>query len=152
MMQAEFAMTRFAQSSIVRALLRWVPIAALAPATIGLIIAIGFPQRSEIGFALVAGGMALSIWLPLIGPRIGAARPVDEFDRMIQTRAWLAGCAIASFAAIMGLLMLLGLGMAGNWDRLTLLLAMRTLLTYLIVVLSAVPSFVMAGTLSADDD
>ncbi|MCW3847048.1 hypothetical protein OF829_07335 [Sphingomonas sp. LB-2] len=132
---------------------RWAAILALLPATAGIVIAIGWPQFSEIGFALVAGGLALAVWLPLIGPlRLGGTRIADEFDRMIQTRAWLAGCAAASFAAVMGLLLLLGLAMAGNWERLTLLLALRSLLSYLIVLLSAVPCLVITSGASADED
>jgi hypothetical protein len=132
---------------------RWIAIAALVPATIGIVIAIALPQYWAIGFTLVSGSMALAFWLPMVGPlRLAGDRMTDEFDRMMQIRAWLAGCAAASFAAVIGILLLLGLAMAGNWERITLLLALSTLLSYLIVLLSAVPSLVMSGGAPDEDD
>ena len=153
MMHPEFAMTRFAQGPALRALSRWVAIASLLAATGGIVTAIGWPEFLQVGYALVAGGLALAIWLPLTGPfRLGGTRPTDEFDRMVQTRAWLAACAAASFAAIFGMMMLLGLGLMGHWSSMTLLFALGTLLTYLMVVLAAVPTLVIASGTSADEE
>lgn len=153
MMQPELAMTRFAQGSAAHALSRWVAIASLLAATGGIVTAIGWPEFLAVGYSLVAGGLALAIWLPLTGPfRLGGTRPADEFDRMIQLRAWLAACAAASFAAVLGMMMLLALGLMGHWSSMTLLFALGTLLTYLMVVLSAVPTLVIASRASADDE
>jgi hypothetical protein len=146
-------MNRFLQSRATHTLSRWVAILALLPATAGIITAIGWPQFLGIGYALVAGGLTLAIWLPLAGPfRLGGTRPSDEFDRMIQTRAWLAACAAASFAAIFGMMMLLALGLMGNWSSMTLLFALGTLLTYLMVVLAAVPTLVIGGRAPVGDE
>ena len=153
MMQPETAMKpatpNFALSP---ALSRWIAIAALIPATAGILVAIGFPQHLTAGYVGVAAGLALALWLPIVGPlRLASTRIADEFDRMMQIRAWLAGCAAASFAAVMGILLLLGLAMAGNWDRMTLMFALGTLLTYLIVLLSAVPTLVLSSGPTDDD-
>lgn len=146
-------MTPFIKSRTAHGLSRWVAILSMLIATAGIVTAIGWPQFLAIGYALVAGGLALAIWLPLIGPfRLAGTRPSDEFDRMVQTRGWLAACAGASFAAIFGMMMVLALGLMGNWSSMTLLFALGTLLTYLMVVLSAVPTLVISSGAPADDE
>jgi hypothetical protein len=132
---------------------RWTAILALLAGTTGIVVAIGWPGLVQAGYALVAGALALSIWLPLAGPfRLGGSVPADEFDRMIQTRAWLAACGTACFAAIFGMMMMLALGLMGHWPSLTLLFVLGTLLTYLMVVLAAVPTMVMAGRAAVEDE
>jgi hypothetical protein len=139
-------MPSFSRSKAARVLSRWMAIVALLAGTVGIVIAIGWPARLVVGYALVAGALALSICLPLAGPfRLASPRPADEFDRMIQMRAWLAACASACFAAIFGMMLLLALGLMGHWPSMTILFALGTLLTYLMVVLAAVPTLVMAG-------
>jgi len=153
MMQPEFSMTGFVQSKATRTLSRWLAIVALLAGTVGIVVAIGWPERLAAGYALVAGGLALSICLPLAGPfRLSSPRPVDEFDRMIQMRAWLAACAATCFAAIFGMMVMLALGMMGHWPSMTILFALGTLLTYLMVVLAAVPTLVLAGRADVDDE
>jgi hypothetical protein len=153
MMQPETRMTRFAQSRIAITLSRLAAIAALLVATPGIVVTIGWPAYAQAGYALVAGGLALAIWLPLIGPfRLGGTRPTDEFDRMIQMRGWLAACASASFAAIFGMMMLLALGLMGHWSGALLLPALGALLSYLLVLLAAVPTLVIASGASGDDE
>jgi hypothetical protein len=153
MMQSETAMTRFTQSSVARTLSRWIAIAALLAGTAGIVIAIGWPARLQLGYALVAAALAMALWLPLAGPfRLGSTRPADEFDRMIQMRAWLTACAGACFAAIFGMMMILALGMMGHWPSMIVLFALGTLLTYLMVVLSAVPTLVIGARASVGDE
>jgi hypothetical protein len=153
MIQSETNMSRFSRSNVARNLSRWVAIVALLAGTVGIVVAIGWPERLAVGYALVAGALALSICLPLAGPfKLSSTRPVDEFDRMIQLRAWLAACASTSFAAIFGMMMLLALGLMGHWGSMTLLFALGTLLTYLMVMLAAVPTLVIAGSAPADDE
>jgi hypothetical protein len=48
--------------------------------------------------------------------------------------------------------MLIGLGLMGRWPSMTLLFALGTLLTYLMVILSAVPTLVVGGRASIEDD
>lgn len=153
MIQPETAMPRFSKVALLHTLSRWIAILTLLAGTAGIVIAIGWPALMGIGYMLVAGALGMTVWLPLAGPaRFGGTRPVDEFDRMIQTRAWLAAFASACFVAMMGMMFLLALGMMQHWPSMTILFALGTLLTYVMVVLLAVPTLVIGWRASVGDE
>lgn len=153
MIQLDVPMPRLTRRSLSLALSRGIAIVALLAGTAGIVLAIGWPALLTAGYALVAGALALSIWLPLAGPfRLSSTQPIDEFDRMIQMRAWLAACASACFAAVFGMMMILALGMMGHWPGMTILFALGTLLTYLMVVLAAVPTLVLGGRAALEEE
>jgi hypothetical protein len=121
---------------------RWLPIVALVMATAGMGLALVRTDLSEAGYGLIMGGFTIAVMLPILGPLKpwGSAGIVDEFDRRMRTRAFLAAFASVTVAAMLGIWLLIGLALLGRWPALTLVLALRSLAFYLIVLYSAVPT------------
>lgn len=131
-----------ARGNIRRRHFRWLPIVALTLSSIGMALALVRIDLSEPAYGLVMVGFAIAVMLPIFGPLKpwGSAGIVDEFDRAMRTRAMLAGFASVTFAAFIGIWFALGLALLGHWSAITLILALRSLASYLMVLYSAVPT------------
>jgi hypothetical protein len=131
-----------ARGQVRRRHLRWVPIVALAVATTGMLTGLIRIELVNAGYALVMLGFAIAILLPIFGPLKpwGSPERVDEFDRALRGRAMLAGFAAVSMAAFVGIWVVIGLALIGDWPRFAILDQLRSLGFYLITLHSAVPT------------
>lgn len=124
--------------------LRWLPVVALAIATIGMVILIAYPGRREIllGNGILVLGFMLALILPIIGPvkPWGSLEKVDEFDRTMRRDAFLAAFASASAMAVLGIWLMIGLALLGDWDRARLIQALSAFAFYLLTLYLAVPT------------
>ncbi len=144
-----------ARRQIRRRHFRWLPIVALTLASAGMALALARPDLSEAGYSMIMGGFTIAVMLPILGPLKPWGSPgiVDEFDRTMRTRAFLAAFASATAAALLGIWLLVGLALLGNWPALTLILALRSLAFYLMVLYAAVPTLHASwSTRPIDDD
>jgi hypothetical protein len=122
--------------------LRWLPVVALALGTFGFGLGLVRTDLVHVAYGIIAVGWVLSIFLPLMGPikPWGGPRLADEFDRAIRQRAFLAGFASVSFAAFIGIWLLVALAALGRWDTTLLIMELRNLAHYLLVFYFAVPT------------
>lgn len=124
--------------------LRWLPIAALVIATVGMAILFAFAGWREraLGQGMVFFGLMLAILLPMFGPvkLWGSGERIDEFDRDVRRNAFLVAFATVSATAICGIWLILGLALLGNWDRSALLQILSAFTWYLMTLYSAVPT------------
>jgi hypothetical protein len=122
--------------------LRWVPIVAIAAASAGMLTGLFRIDLVNLGYALIMLGFAIAVMLPIFGPLKpwASAERVDEFDRALRTRAFLAGFAGVSMAAFAGIWLVVGLALVGDWPRLTILDQLRSLGFYLMTLHAAVPT------------
>ncbi|WP_404335390.1 hypothetical protein AB2M62_16035 [Sphingomonas sp. MMS12-HWE2-04] len=128
--------------------LRWPPVLALALAGSGMLLGLIRAEIAPLGFALIMAGFSIAVMLPLSGPLKpwGAPDRVDEFDRALRSRAFLAGFAATSVAAMAGIWLLFGLAMLQNWSKFALLDQLRALSFTLMVLYSAVPTLYASWT------
>lgn len=131
-----------ARQELRRRHLRWIPMFALALALGGWGLGLARPDAFPIGYGLVSAGFALGVFLPIFGPikPWGAAKLVDEFDRQVRQRAFLIGFATVTFAAFLGIWLLLGLTLLGNWSRETLMGQLANFAYMLFVLYLTVPT------------
>lgn len=135
-------MPALARQDIRRRHLRWLPILALALAAGGWAWGLARPATAWIGYGAITLGFTVAVFLPLFGPikPWGGAKLADEFDRQVRQKAFLYGFAAVSFAAIVGIWVMLGVALLGNWDR-TVLIGQTANLNYLLfVIYLAVPT------------
>jgi hypothetical protein len=134
---------------------RWLPILALLLASAGMALALVRTDLSEAGYAVMMAGFAVAMMLPAFGPLKpwGTVGIVDEFDRAMRARAFLAGFASVSAVAVIGIWLLMGFALLGNWSALTLILALRSLSFYLMTLYAAVPTLYASwSTQPIDED
>lgn len=131
-----------ARGTIRRRHFRWLPIVALGLASAGMALALVRTDLSGTGYGLIMAGFSIAVMLPILGPLKpwGTPEIVDEFDRAMRTRAFLAGFASVATAAVLGIWLLTGMALLGNWPVLTLILALLALSLYLMTLYSAVPT------------
>jgi hypothetical protein len=122
--------------------LRWVPVVALAAAGAGMILGLVRVDLINAGYGLIMLGFMIGVMLPIFGPLKpwGSAERVDEFDRALRSRAMLAGFAAVSMAAFAGIWLIVGLGLIGEWPRLTIISQLTSLGFFLATLHSAVPT------------
>lgn len=134
----------YAQGKPKRRHLRWLPIAAIGVATIGMVIMLGWTDFRALwlGNSVVMLGMVLAILLPMFGPvKLWASgERVDEFDREVRRNAFLATFACVSVVAVCGIWLTLGLALVDNWNRSVLLQILSAFSLYLVTLYSAVPT------------
>jgi len=134
----------YAQGKPRRRHLRWLPIAAIGIATIGMVIMLGWRDfRAQwLGTSVVMLGLVLAILLPMFGPvKLWASgERLDEFDREVRRNAFLVTFACVSAVAVCGIWLMLGLAVLGNWDRSALLQILSAFTWYLMTLYSAVPT------------
>ena len=125
-----------ARAEVRRRHLRWIPILALALALGGWAWGLAQPGGTYPGYALISAGVVLGTFLPIFGPikPWGGPRLVDEFDRQVRQRAFLAGFATVSFATFLGIWLMLGLTLLDHWSR-EVLIAQLANFTYMLFVL-----------------
>jgi hypothetical protein len=123
--------------------LRWTSAIALGAATLGMGVALARTDMFRLGYALVMLGFTIGMVLPIFGPLKpwGSTELIDEWDRDLRRRAFFAGFASVSVAALLGLWLLIALTLLANWDRTLLLQALVALALYLFTLLTAVPTF-----------
>lgn len=128
--------------------LRWLPVLALALATIGMVLGLVRTDLLTAGYALLMAGFPLAVMLPIFGPvKIwGGSETVDEFDRAVRSRAFFATFASISFIAFFALMLIIGLALIGEWPRLVLIRQLVALILYLITLYSAVPTLYSSWT------
>ena len=131
-----------ARHEVRRRHLRWVPVVALALAIGGWGWGLAQPGAARIGYGLITAGFAIGVFLPIFGPikPWGESKRADEFDRQVRQRAFLYGFATVSFAAFLGIWLLLGLTLLGNWSRDTLIGQLGNFAYMLFVLYLAVPT------------
>ena len=125
-----------ARTEVRRRHLRWIPILALALAMGGWAWGLARPDGTYPGYALISAGFVLGTYLPIFGPikPWGGPRLVDEFDRQLRQRAFLAGFATVSFVTFIGIWLMLGLTLLDHWSR-EALIAQLANFTYMLFVL-----------------
>ncbi len=130
-----------ARHEVRRRHLRWVPIVAIVLAAGGWIWGLGGDAR-HFGYAAISLGFALGVFLPIFGPikPWGAGKLVDEYDRQVRQRAFLIGFATVTFAAFLGIWLLLGLALLDNWSRDTLIGQLANFAYMLFVLYLTVPT------------
>ncbi|MEP9358680.1 hypothetical protein [Sphingomonas sp. KR3-1] len=122
--------------------LRWMPILALAIAVGGWAWGLARPDKAYLGYAAISVGFAIAVFLPIFGPikPWGGAKLADEFDRQLRQRAFLCGFATVTFAAFLGIWLLLGLALIDNWNREALITQIAYFDYLLFVLYLAVPT------------
>lgn len=122
--------------------LRWLPVVVLSLASVGLMLGMLRTDLFTLGYALVVTGFALSVVLPVLGPvkPWGSPDKVDEFDRAIRARAFLAAFASMSLASLLGIWLIVGLALLGAWPSLMLISQLGALSLYLMTLYAAVPT------------
>lgn len=122
--------------------LRWLPAIPIALGGAGLLVPLVRADLHPLGIALMTVTLGLSALLPLMGPvkPWGGPEKADEFDRTVRARAYFVTFATMSFAALIGIWLLLGLALLGNWPRETMVIAFSQLSTYLLVLFASVPT------------
>jgi hypothetical protein len=122
--------------------LRWLPVAALALATLGMVLGLVRTDLLTAGYALIMTGFPIAVMLPIFGPvKIwGGSETVDEFDRAMRNRAFLATFAAISFIAFFAIMLITGLALIGSWPKTVLIRQLVALILYLMTLYSAVPT------------
>ncbi|MBW8843297.1 MAG: hypothetical protein JF608_16180 [Sphingomonadales bacterium] len=86
--------------------LRGLAIVALALGTIGMTMALFGGRLLGLGDGVLVVGLALSVWLPLVGPIkpwMSFTERVDELDVQIRAKAYLTALPIILLVAMCGL-------------------------------------------------
>ncbi|NIJ21396.1 hypothetical protein FHS95_003099 [Sphingomonas naasensis] len=122
--------------------LRWLPLVPLALASGSLLTGLIRADLANMGFALITLSYTLAVVLPIFGPLKpwGTPERVDEFDRALRGRAMLAGYATVSVAALIGMWLILGLAVIGDWPRERILWQLAGLPFYLLTLHLVVPT------------
>lgn len=128
--------------------LYWLPVVALTLATAGIALGLARTDLLTEGYGLIMAGFTLAMVLPIFGPvKIwGGSETVDEFDRAIRNRAFLATFASISVIAVLGMLVSGGLALLSGWPVLVLVRQLIALILYLITLYSAVPTLYSSWT------
>jgi len=134
---------------------RWLP-AVLLLLAFGL-AGYGLLDSKRMWLAASLIGVVQSISWPLhyAGPLRtggGGSEIVDEFDRALILRAWLAGFASATALALIGLFGSAGLALLMRWSLIALVEAAILIPLLMLVVLSTVPTLYASWALPAFDD
>jgi hypothetical protein len=137
-----------ARGNLRRRHLRWLPVVALAMAAAGLVLTIVRSDLAEFGNAAVILGFSIGIMLPIFGPvkPWGSAERVDEFDRALRTRAFFAGFASVSVAAMLGIWVVVGAALLTGLNGLTMVAQLRALGFTLMTLYAAVPTLYASWT------
>jgi hypothetical protein len=123
--------------------LRWLPIAALTLATLGLIVLLTGGRTYWAGMGLVSTAFALSAWLPAFGPVkpwMAGRERVDEHDEMVRKNAYLTALPVIMFFAFVALSGLPVLAVLAHWPTARLSLAGSTCGMYLLVLWTSIPT------------
>jgi len=128
--------------------LYWLPVVALTLATAGIVLGLVRTDLLTEGYGLIMAGFTLAMVLPIFGPvKIwGGSEVVDEFDRVMRSRAFLAAFASISVVAVLGMLVSGGLALLNGWPVLVLVRQLIALILYLITLYSAVPTLYSSWT------
>jgi len=96
--------------------LRWPSVAVLVLATAGFLVGFGQPNQWW-GYAILMLGFGLANLMPILGPvkPWGGPERVDEFDRALRARAFLAAFSALAAVAVIGLWAIVGLSLVQGW-------------------------------------
>ena len=121
--------------------LRWLSTASLALAAFGFFAGFGQPGRWW-GYAFLMLGFVLGNMMPVWGPikQWGSVEHVDEFDRVLRARAFLAAFTGLSAVAVLSLLLIVGLSTLQDWTTGTLRSTIMQLALLLAAIYSAGPT------------
>ncbi|MDT8760325.1 hypothetical protein MZO42_16610 [Sphingomonas psychrotolerans] len=115
------------------------------------------PAKIALAVPLLVVVQSISVPVHFVGPlRAGAAggEIVDEFDRDLSLRAWLAGFAGATAVALIGLFGSAGVALLMRWPPIRLVEAVILIPLLMLVVLSTVPTLYASWALPSpgEDD
>ena len=96
--------------------LRWPSVAVLVLAGAGFLVGFGQPNQWW-GYAILMLGFGLANLMPILGPvrPWGGPERVDEFDRALRARAFLAAFSALAAVAVIGLWAIVGLSLVQGW-------------------------------------
>lgn len=134
---------QFAAGNPRRRHMRWLPLGALLLAFGGTVtsIAIGAPQY-WIGYAMTMFAFLISVWMPLLGP-IKPWQPqslVDEYDRALRSKAYLATLPVITIVAFGALIGLSTAALLQGWDVSGLSVRMMTAAFLVVTIWNALPT------------
>jgi hypothetical protein len=133
---------------------RWMPLVAIAVGLGGFALVLIAPGQPVLGFSALMAGLAIASCLTVVGPmRIGSGGAVpDEFGRALHMRAYLATFASIAVTAYIGMLLVMGLALLGDWPRELLLIALVGLAMFLPLLWTAVPTLYASWSVEPLDD
>lgn len=123
--------------------MRWLPMIALFLAIGGTITAfvLGAPQY-WIAYAVTVFAFLISVWLPIFGP-IKPWQPqsiVDEYDRALRSKAYLATLPVITVVAVGALFGLGTIAILRGWNVSDLSIRMMTVAFLLMTIWNAMPT------------
>ncbi len=135
--------------------LRWPSTIALLLAIAGFALALFRPDLWLVGYAPLVLSLAIAGFMPILGPLKpwNGLELVDERDRTEQAKAYLAALGMVAFAAVIAILMIVGLSLVSNWPIWTMRLLLIDLLMLIITIFLAGPTcFASWAEQPLDDD
>lgn len=123
--------------------MRFLPVATLSFASIGLVFILLFTEKYWIGYAALMLSFGVGNFLPLYGPVKHPANPhdnVDERDLKLRRDAYYVTFSVICVVAILGIWMFVGLAFLREWPREVLIRAMIALSFYLMCLVSTMPT------------
>jgi MFS family permease len=131
-----------AESGVRRRHHRWLPIAALALSTGGLLLSLQRPSLFWVGWGLLIAGMSIGNFLPSFGPLVPplSSESVDERQRSQRRDAYLFAFVAIGIVAVLGLFALAGAAAVRDWSRDLLLREMVALTLYLLALFTTLPT------------
>jgi hypothetical protein len=135
-------------------LFRWMPLVAIALGLGGFALMLIAPGQAVLSFSALMAGVAIASCLSFVGPmRIGGGSAVpDEFGHALHMRAYLATFASIAITAYIGMLLVTGLALLGNWTREMLITALIGLALFLPLLWTAVPTLYASWSVQPLDD
>jgi cytochrome bd-type quinol oxidase subunit 2 len=96
--------------------LRWPSVVVLVLAVAGLLVDLGQPNLWW-GYAMLMLGFGVANLMPILGPvkPWGGPERVDESDRALRARAFLAAFSALAAVAVIGLWAIVGLSLVQGW-------------------------------------